>query len=88
MPSLAELVHRSHDTVLDALEHSDCPFACVVDALKIARDPSRSPIFQVGLIIEYCVLCSKEVHLPPLPPSLNTHAFNDQRKLFVPEPYL
>lgn len=46
-PTLTELVHNTHDSVLDALEHSDCPFSCVVDALKIARDPSRSPIFQV-----------------------------------------
>lgn len=46
-PSLSHLVHNAHDTVLDALEHADCPFSCVVDALKIPRDPSRSPIFQV-----------------------------------------
>lgn len=46
-PSLSELVHSAHDTVLDALEHADCPLSCVVDALKVPRDPTRSPIFQV-----------------------------------------
>lgn len=46
-PTLSELVHNAHDTVLDALEHAACPFSCVVDALQVPRDPTRSPIFQV-----------------------------------------
>ena len=37
-------VHRS---VLDAFEHQDYPFSLLVERLEAARDPSRSPLFQV-----------------------------------------
>lgn len=34
-------------TITEALKHQDYPFVSLVDRLKIKRDPSRSPVFQV-----------------------------------------
>jgi amino acid adenylation domain-containing protein len=45
-----ELVRRAQRAVLQALEHEDFPFNLIVDRLRPARDPSRSPIFQVMFI--------------------------------------
>ena len=42
--SLLAHVRRS---VLDAFEHQDYPFSILVERLQAARDPSRSPLFQV-----------------------------------------
>ena len=42
--SLLADVRRS---VLDAFEHQDYPFSILVERLQAARDPSRSPFFQV-----------------------------------------
>ncbi|HET9712646.1 MAG TPA: condensation domain-containing protein, partial [Pyrinomonadaceae bacterium] len=42
--SLLAHVRRS---VLDAFEHQDYPFSLLVERLQAARDPSRSPFFQV-----------------------------------------
>ncbi len=42
--SLLAQVRRS---VLDAFEHQDYPFSILVERLQAARDPSRSPLFQV-----------------------------------------
>jgi hypothetical protein len=42
--SLLAQVRRS---VLDAFEHQDYPFSTLVERLQAARDPSRSPLFQV-----------------------------------------
>jgi len=48
-PTFSEIVHRCHDTVLEAIDHQDVPFAAVVDALSPERDPARNPLFQVSL---------------------------------------
>src|SRR5262249_34861588 len=42
--SLLAQVRRS---VWDAFEHQDYPFSMLVERLQAARDPSRSPLFQV-----------------------------------------
>ncbi|HKN82957.1 MAG TPA: amino acid adenylation domain-containing protein, partial [Pyrinomonadaceae bacterium] len=41
------LLAQVRATVLDAFEHQDYPFSILVDRLQAARDPSRSPLFQV-----------------------------------------
>src|SRR6202035_4701528 len=46
-PSFRELVGRTHETVLGALEHQDYPFAWLAQRLVGVRDPSRSPLFQL-----------------------------------------
>jgi amino acid adenylation domain-containing protein/non-ribosomal peptide synthase protein (TIGR01720 family) len=46
-PSFRELVARCKRMILDAGEHQELPFDRVVDALKVPRDPSRQPLFQI-----------------------------------------
>ncbi|MFD2351935.1 AMP-binding protein [Nonomuraea ferruginea] len=47
-PSFDELLDRVRGTVLEALDHADVPFDRLVEALRLARDPSRTPLYQVG----------------------------------------
>ena len=46
-PSFTTLVERVRHATLAAYAHQDLPFEQVVDALKLPRDLSRSPLFQV-----------------------------------------
>jgi amino acid adenylation domain-containing protein len=46
-PSFVELIARSRETVLQALEHQALPFPLLVERLRPARDPARSPLFQI-----------------------------------------
>jgi amino acid adenylation domain-containing protein len=46
-PSFKAFLAQVRQTVLDALAHEDFPFGLLVERLQVARDPSRSPIFQV-----------------------------------------
>ena len=48
-PTFIELLRMSRDTTLDAFSNSDLPFEAMVKHLKVERDPSRNPIFQVIL---------------------------------------
>lgn len=47
-PTFKEFLERIRWTVLEALENADYPFPLLVEKLKVERDPSRSPIFQVS----------------------------------------
>ena len=47
-PSFAELMARVKQATLGAFAHQDLPFGRLVDALKVERDASRSPIFQIN----------------------------------------
>ncbi len=51
-PAFQDLLGRTRQTVLEALEHQDYPFALLVERLQPARDPSRSPLFQVMFILQ------------------------------------
>ncbi len=44
------LLSQVRQTVLEALEHQDVPFALLVERLQANRDPSRSPLFQVEFV--------------------------------------
>jgi amino acid adenylation domain-containing protein len=48
-PTFLELLRRSRETVLDAFSNSEAPFEALMRHLKIERDPSRNPVFQVML---------------------------------------
>ncbi|MBB5803452.1 amino acid adenylation domain-containing protein [Saccharothrix ecbatanensis] len=50
-PTFPDLLDQVRTTVLDAYAHQDLPFAKLVDALRVHRDPSRHPIFQVGFTL-------------------------------------
>jgi hypothetical protein len=47
-PSFVELLKRTRETMVDALEHQNVPFERLVDALGVPRDASRNPLFQVA----------------------------------------
>jgi amino acid adenylation domain-containing protein/non-ribosomal peptide synthase protein (TIGR01720 family) len=55
-PSFAELLARVHQRVLDAVEHADLPFPLLAEDLQPARDPSRSPLFQVMCLLHRSLL--------------------------------
>ncbi|MCX5661118.1 MAG: amino acid adenylation domain-containing protein [Planctomycetota bacterium] len=46
-PTVRELLARVKRTALDAFAHQELPFEKLVEELKLRRDPSRSPLFQV-----------------------------------------
>ncbi|HSE19187.1 MAG TPA: amino acid adenylation domain-containing protein, partial [Pyrinomonadaceae bacterium] len=45
--TFASLLAHVRRSVLDAFEHQDYPFSILVERLQAARDPSRSPLFEV-----------------------------------------
>ncbi|WP_151770721.1 non-ribosomal peptide synthetase/MFS transporter [Streptomyces abyssomicinicus] len=46
-PTFADLLARTRDTVIDALDHQELPFARLVEELNVPRDPSRQPLVDV-----------------------------------------
>ena len=50
-PTFRQLVGRARATALDAYAHQDAPFERVVEAVGQPRDTSRSPLFQVSLVL-------------------------------------
>ena len=51
-PSFSDYLDRTNQSVIGALENQNYPFPLLVDRLKLKRDPSRSPIFQVSFAME------------------------------------
>ena len=43
-PTFSQLLTRTRDVVIDALDHQELPFARLVEALNVPRDPSRQPL--------------------------------------------
>src|SRR5439155_21401670 len=50
-PGFAQLLPRVHAAVVGAYAHQDLSFAAMVNALRVPRDPSRSPLFQTGFML-------------------------------------
>ncbi|MFD0275028.1 amino acid adenylation domain-containing protein [Kitasatospora sp. NPDC127111] len=51
-PSFAELLRRTRETCLEAYAHQELPFAQLVTELKVPRDVTRPPVFQVVLAVQ------------------------------------
>jgi amino acid adenylation domain-containing protein len=48
-PSVCDLLRRVKDAALGAFAHQDLPFGKLVDVLRVPRDASRAPVFQILL---------------------------------------
>src|SRR5690606_23023552 len=51
-PAFADLLQETRNTVMDAFDHQEVPFAQLVDELQPERDLSRTPLFQVAFTLE------------------------------------
>jgi amino acid adenylation domain-containing protein len=51
-PTFAELLKRVRDVSLESFANREVPFEAIVESLHLARDTSRSPIFQVMFILQ------------------------------------
>jgi amino acid adenylation domain-containing protein len=49
-PTFRELLGRVREATVGAYGHQDLPFAKLVEVLRIARDPGRTPVFQAALL--------------------------------------
>jgi len=58
-PTFQALLEQVHEVTLDAYAHQDLPFDKLVEALNPERDLSRTPLFQVKLVLE-------NTQIPPL----------------------
>ncbi len=47
-PAFRDLLARVKEVVVGAFAHQDLPFGKLVDTLRVVRDASRSPIFQIN----------------------------------------
>ncbi len=46
-PSFEELVQRLRSTITESLDHQNYPFSKLVEQLDLAREPGRTPLFQL-----------------------------------------
>jgi amino acid adenylation domain-containing protein len=60
-PTFNELMTRVSNTVAQAFSHQDVPFEKIVRQLRLERDMSRHPLFQVMFTLQDAAACSFEM---------------------------
>lgn len=50
-PTLAEALARVRRTCVESMAHAELPFERIVETVRLPRDPSRNPLFQVMLVL-------------------------------------
>ena len=49
-PRFTQLLDRVQEAIVGAYAHQDLPFGKLVQTLRVDRDPSRAPVFQIALV--------------------------------------
>ena len=49
-PRFTQLLGRVQEAIVGAYAHQDLPFGKLVQTLRVDRDPSRAPVFQIALV--------------------------------------
>ena len=60
-PTFNEVLKRVDETVAQAFSHQDVPFEMIVRQLRLERDMSRHPLFQVMFTLQDAAACSFEM---------------------------
>jgi amino acid adenylation domain-containing protein/non-ribosomal peptide synthase protein (TIGR01720 family) len=63
-PTFSELLTHVRETTIAAFAHQDLPFERLVEAMQVERDQSRTPLFQMVMVLQNAT--DQELHLPGL----------------------
>ncbi|MEM8733780.1 MAG: amino acid adenylation domain-containing protein [Planctomycetota bacterium] len=86
-PTFEQVVRQTSLEMLGAIEHEAYPIARIVEDAKVARDPSRSPLFQVSCTFEKSQLkeeSGRAAFLFPGEPQVWNFAGLKQESFYVP----
>jgi len=61
-PTFREVIHRARRTAVEAYRYQDIPFEKIVQELHIERDVSRTPLFDVMLVLQNMEVTRPRLH--------------------------